>query len=155
MNTLLHNSLSAKAQPKILAFGAGEAQTLLTHTITWKTTASDTNGLYAMFEMVDRAGGGAPVHSHPWEETFYILAGEIEILLEDRREVCGAGAVVHIPADVVHAFQVVSPVAQALVIMAPGDVEGFYREASDKLTTLPPDPFVMKEIADKYNLKLL
>ena len=155
MTTLLYKPLPAKAQPKILASGAGESQLLLTHTITWKTTASDTSGLYAMFEMVDHAGGGAPLHSHPWEETFYILAGEIEILIEDRREVCGAGAVVHIPADVVHAFQVVSPVARALVLMAPGDVEGFYREASDKLTTLPPDPLVMKEIADKYNLQLL
>lgn len=155
MNTLLHQPSSTKAQPKILASGAGEAQPLLTHTITWKITTSDTDGQYAMFEMLDRAGGGAPVHSHPWEETFYILTGELEILIEGDREVCGAGAVVHIPANAVHSFQVVSPVAQALVIMAPGNAEAFYREASAKLTTLPPDMLVMKEIADKYNLQLL
>jgi quercetin dioxygenase-like cupin family protein len=115
--------------PKTLAPGAGDTHQLMTHTIVWKTTANDTNGHYAMFEMTDGAGGGAPVHSHPWEETFYILEGEIEILLGNRREVFGAGAVIHVPA------------------------EAFFREAGARLTTLPPDPIVMQELAEKYQLQ--
>ncbi len=146
---------TTQTKPKTLAPGAGETHSLLTSTIVWKTTASDTNGQYAMFEMTDHAGGGAPVHSHPWEETFYILEGEIEILLDGRYEVFGAGAVVNVPADAIHAFQVVSPVARALVVMAPGNAEAFFREAGAKVTSLPPDPLVLQEVADKYNLQLL
>lgn len=141
------------AMPKTLAPGAGDAQTLLTHTLVWKTTASDTNGKYAMCEMIDHEGGGAPVHSHPWEETFYILAGEVEILLDDRREVFGAGAVVHIPANTIHAFQICSPIARVLVIIAPGHAEAFYHEAGARLT-MPLDPIVLQELAAKYNLQL-
>jgi quercetin dioxygenase-like cupin family protein len=141
------------AMPKTLAPGAGDTHQLLTHTIVWKVTANDTKGHYALFEMSDHEGGGAPVHSHPWEETFYILAGEIEILLGNRREVFGAGAVVHVPANAIHAFQICSPIARALVIMAPGHAEAFYREAGAKLTSLPPDPIVMEELAAKYQLQ--
>jgi quercetin dioxygenase-like cupin family protein len=139
--------------PKTLGPGAGDTHQLLTHTIVWKATANDTSGHYALFEMSDHEGGGAPVHSHPWEETFYILEGEIEILLVDRHEVFGAGAVVHIPANTIHAFQICSPSARALGIVAPGKAEAFYREAGAKLTTLPPDPIVMQELAEKYQLQ--
>lgn len=142
------------AKPKTLTAGEGDTHPLLTHTIVWKATATDTNGHYALFEMSDQFGGGAPVHSHPWEETFYILEGEIEILLGNRREVFGAGAMVHIPANAVHAFQICSPSARALGIVAPGNAEAFYREAGAKLTALPPDPIVMQELAEKYQLRL-
>jgi quercetin dioxygenase-like cupin family protein len=141
------------AMPKTLAPGAGDTHQLLSSTIVWKTTADDTNGHYALFEMSEHEGGGAPIHSHPWEETFYILAGEIEILLGNRREVFGAGAVVHIPANAIHAFQICSPIARALAIIAPGNAEAFYREAGAKLTSLPPDPIVMQELAAKYNVQ--
>jgi quercetin dioxygenase-like cupin family protein len=142
------------AMPKTLAPGAGDTHQLLSSTIVWKTTANDTNGHYNMFEMSEHEGGGAPVHSHPWEETFYILEGEIEMLLGDRREVFGTGSVVHVPANAIHAFRVCSPIARALVITAPGNVEAFYREAGAKLTSLPPDPIVMQEIAEKHQLHL-
>ncbi len=142
------------AMPKMLASSAGDTHTLLTHTIVWHTTTNETKGQYAIFEMIDHEGGGAPVHSHPWEETFYILEGEIEILISDRREVVGTGAVVHIPANTIHAFQICSPIARALGIIAPGQAEAFYREAGAKLTSLPPDPIVMQELAAKYGLQL-
>jgi quercetin dioxygenase-like cupin family protein len=142
------------AKPKTLAPNEGEKQSLLTHTITWKVTASDTNDCYAMFEVIDTAGGSAPLHSHPWEETFYILEGELEIQIGNRYETIGSGAVSHIPADTVHAFKVVSPVAIMLVIIAPAVAEAFYREAGERMTSLPPDPIVLKEFREKYNFQL-
>jgi quercetin dioxygenase-like cupin family protein len=143
------------AKPKTLASGAGESHQLLTHTLVWKTTTEDTNGRYAMFEITDTTGGSAPVHSHPWEETFYILEGELEIQIGNRREIIGAGAVAHIPANAVHAFTIVSPVARSLIVVSPAVAEGFYREVGEKITSMPPDPIVFQEICDKYNLQLL
>jgi hypothetical protein len=69
----------------------------------------------------------------PGKRPSILLEGELEILLGNRREVCGAGAVVHIPANAIHAFQICSPSARALVIIAPGEAEAFYREAGAKL----------------------
>jgi hypothetical protein len=51
MNTTLQHS-----KPKTLAPGEGDAHPMLTHTLVWKVTGDDTNGQYAIFEMIDTAG---------------------------------------------------------------------------------------------------
>ncbi len=142
------------AKPKTLAAGEGDTHPLLTHMLVWKIAGEDTNGHYAMFEMMDTTGGSAPVHSHPWEETFYILEGEIEIQVGNRREILRAGSVSHIPANAVHAFKVTSAVVRALLIVAPASAADFYREAGAKITSMPPDPIVFAEICGKYGLQL-
>jgi quercetin dioxygenase-like cupin family protein len=143
----------AHAKPKTLASGEGESHQMLTHTIVWKTTSDDTNGHYAMFEVTDTVGGAAPLHSHPWEETFYILEGELEVQVGNRRETIGAGATCHIPAHAVHAFTVISPVARALLVISPASAEAFYREVGEKMT-MPPDPIVFAQICQKYDIQL-
>jgi len=148
MTTTLH------AKPKTLAPGEGEAHSLLTTTLVWKATASDTDGHYAMFEMIDTAGGSAPVHSHPWEETFYILEGEIEIQIGNYRERLSAGATSHVPANAFHAFTVTSAIARVLVIVSSASAEAFYREAGAKLKTLPPEPIVVQALSTKYGFRL-
>jgi quercetin dioxygenase-like cupin family protein len=142
------------AKPKTLASGEGESHKMLTHTLVWKTTTDDTNGHYAMFEITDTSGGAAPLHSHPWEETFYILEGELEVQVGNRRQQIGAGAMSHIPANAVHAFTVLSPVVRALLVISPASAEAFYREVGEKITSLPPDPIVFQEICEKHNLRL-
>jgi quercetin dioxygenase-like cupin family protein len=142
------------AKPKTLAAGEGDTHPLLTHTLIWKVTASDTDGHYAMFEMMDTSGGSAPVHSHPWEETFYILEGEIELQVGNRREKLSAGATGHVPANAVHAFTVTSAIARVLVIISSATAEAFYREAGAKLKTLPPEPIVVQALSAKYGFRL-
>lgn len=142
------------AKPKTLAPGQGEAQTLLEHLLVWKATIADTNGHYGIFEIIDSVGDSAPPHSHPWEETVYVLEGEIEIQVGDRRHIATVGAMCHIPANAVHAFKVVSPTARALHLISSATAEAFYREVGAKITSLPPDPTVFPEICAKYGVKL-
>jgi quercetin dioxygenase-like cupin family protein len=142
------------AKPKTLASGEGDTQAMLTHTLVWKLAGNDTNGQYAMFEMIDATHGEPPLHSHPWEETFYILEGELEITLGNRQQVVTAGAVSHFPANAAHTFKVISPIARVLVIVAPAAAAEFYREVGEKITSLPPDPIVFQAICAKYDLQL-
>jgi quercetin dioxygenase-like cupin family protein len=142
------------AKPKNLASGEGDTQAMLTHTLVWKLAGNNTNGQYAMFEMIDATHGEAPLHSYPWEETFYILEGELEITLGNRQQVMTAGAVSHIPANAVHTFKVISSIACVLVIVSPAAAAGFYQEVGEKITSLPPDLMVFQAICAKYNLQL-
>jgi quercetin dioxygenase-like cupin family protein len=141
------------AQPKVLEAGQGDMHSMLTHTLVWKLAGNDTNGQYAVFEMIDAADGEPPLHRHPWEETFYILEGDLEITLGNRQQVVTAGAVSHIPANAVHTFKVLSAIARVLVIVSPATAAEFYREVGETITSLPPDLTVLQEISAKYGLR--
>lgn len=139
--------------PKVLAAGEGDSFQMLSHTLTYKVTPADTRGQWLMYEAADTRGNGAPLHSHPWEETFYLLEGELEIQMGQRTFTAQAGATVYFPENAVHAFKVCSETVRILVIM-PAYADGFYREVSEKITSLPPNPEVFQTVAANHNLQL-
>ena len=46
-------------------------------------------------------GHGPPPHSHPWDETYFVLRGEIVFGVGRDEQVFKAGALVHVPAGAV------------------------------------------------------
>lgn len=141
-------------RPVFLGSDEGRAYQMLTHTIIRKLSSIDTNGCYALAELTDTAGGGAPLHSHPWEETFYLLEGELEVQIGNQQQLCTAGSVAHVPANAVHGFKILSPVARALITIAPASAEAFYLEVGDRVSSLATDMDTMQEICAKYGLQL-
>jgi len=53
-------------------------------------------------------GEGPRKHRHPYEETFVILAGEIELLIDGTGQQVGGGTIAVIPAGTWHQFKVIS-----------------------------------------------
>ena len=49
-------------------------------------------------------GTGPPPHSHAWDESFYVLKGEIEFLCGGKVHRCKSGTLVHVPRGTVHGF---------------------------------------------------
>lgn len=144
----------APHRPKVLMQGEGEQFPLLSHTVTVKVSSDDTNGEWSVFEIVDTEGNGAPLHSHPWDETFYILEGELEIRMGNRTISAPRGAVTHIPANTPHGFRIASSKAQALIMISPGTAEAFYRDMGEATATLPPDMERIQEVCQRHGLKL-
>ena len=50
-------------------------------------------------------GTGPPPHSHDWDESFYVLDGEIDFHCDGRVHACHPGTLVHVPRGTVHGFQ--------------------------------------------------
>lgn len=50
-------------------------------------------------------GMGPPLHSHNWDESFYVLKGQIEFSYADKTVMCMPGTLVHVPAGTVHGFR--------------------------------------------------
>ena len=50
-------------------------------------------------------GTGPPPHSHDWDESFYVLKGEIEFLCDGKVHMCTPGTLVHVPRGTVHGFR--------------------------------------------------
>ncbi|WP_207885581.1 cupin domain-containing protein [Pseudomonas sp. 30_B] len=49
-------------------------------------------------------GAGPPLHTHDWDESFYVLKGEVVFTVAGRTAACQAGTLIHIPAGTLHGF---------------------------------------------------
>src|SRR5262245_63144767 len=50
-------------------------------------------------------GTDPPLHSHNWDESFYVLKGKVEFSYVGKTVVCRPGTLVHVPAGTVHGFR--------------------------------------------------
>jgi quercetin dioxygenase-like cupin family protein len=61
-------------------------------------TGEDTDGEYSVIEQLMPVGSGPPPHVHPFEdEAFYILAGEMTVVIGGQRWSSGRGALATSP----------------------------------------------------------
>jgi quercetin dioxygenase-like cupin family protein len=62
-------------------------------------------GSYEIFHQAGPEGSGPPPHSHPWDEAFYVVKGEIAFGVDDRELLARPGTLVHLPAGTTHWFR--------------------------------------------------
>lgn len=101
---------------------------------TWLATAEDTGGAYLLFRDVMEKGKLTPLHTHPADESLYLVDGEILVHLAGEEHRLTAGGLVIAPRDVPHAFLVLSETATMLALHTPATCQGFYFGASEPLT---------------------
>lgn len=91
-----------------------------------------TGGRSALIEVLFPRGAAPELHSHPQDETFYLLEGELTVWLGDldQPRLARPGAVVFAPAGVPHSFRVESETARVLVLSTPAGIEQFVRACS-------------------------
>jgi len=65
-------------------------------------------------------GTGPPPHRHDWDESFFVLNGEIEYLCGGETYKCSPGTLVHIPRGTVHGFNYGKGGGQMLEITGEG-----------------------------------
>ena len=88
---------------------------------------AQTEGRYALIDMLIPAGGGPPPHRHDFEEMFHVLEGEIEVTLRDVASRAAAGETVNVPANAPHAFRNTTdgPV-RLLCVVSPAGLEEYF-----------------------------
>jgi quercetin dioxygenase-like cupin family protein len=104
-------------------------------------TGEDTGGRFALWEGILPRGAAPPLHSHPQDETFYVVEGEVTVWvvepalagegssppewIESRARRCGPGAAVLAPAGTPHTFLVESDTARMLFLSTPAGIEDY------------------------------
>lgn len=125
--------MNLSAAPYLLGPQEGESRRSVDGALTsFKATGEMTGGRLVVIEDLASKGNGTPLHRHPDdEESFYILEGNLTFWLgDDSPVVAPAGAFVHIPGGIAHAFRVDSGSARYMIITTPRHGE-FYRAISD------------------------
>lgn len=136
----------------LLNAGEGNSFQFFDLTFTQKISAETTHHEWVMHEISGHSGNGAPLHSHPWRETFYLLEGEMEVQVGNRKALATAGTLMHVGENVAHSFHICSPTVRLLEII-PAAAASFYQEGGEHIPTLPPDPEVLQALCEKYSVR--
>lgn len=137
-----------------------------TYTIT--VAGKDTGGRFCVIDMHVPPGGGPSPHRHDFEETFILLAGEMQVTFRGQKSTLHAGDTVNVPSNAPHQFHNESsqPV-RMLCICSPAGNDEFFREVGVPVATCTTPPPKLDEkqmaaflekakaLAPKYSTELL
>ena len=133
---------------------------------TFRATSAETEGDYFVTEgLVPPGGGPLPHIHHDQVETFYIVEGQVEILLGDQVYEAKAGDFVHVSKGTRHRFvnRSQTPTKMIFTFVPAGDIEQFFREVFEQSTdrTAPPpeldDAFIQRMLAaaERHDIEFL
>jgi quercetin dioxygenase-like cupin family protein len=122
-----------------------------------------TNGAYALIDMLIPPRGGPGPHSHAtFQEAFYILDGKIKVITKEKTYAITKGSYVNIPFNgPVHKFtNRTDKTAHILCLTTPAGMEKMFEELGKPVAAdaiLPPTQMTseeLKRIAERYGQKL-
>ncbi|WP_345992639.1 cupin domain-containing protein [Chryseobacterium sp. Chry.R1] len=94
-------------------------------------SGKETEGKYAVIDMIIPPGGGPMPHSHPkFTETFFIISGELLYKTESGKVIVTAGDFVEVPTGgAIHCFKNMSECnAHVICTVFPAGFEEFFKE---------------------------
>ncbi len=157
---------SSKVPPITLGPQGGQNLSVVGDTYRILITGKETGGAFAAIDMLIPPGGGPGPHSHAnFQESFYVIDGEIEVKSEVSTYTAKKGSFVSIPkGGIVHCFKnKTNQTAHLLCLVVPSGLEDFFVEIGQPvavgsfLSPPPMDEAAMKKmqpIVEKYGQKL-
>lgn len=156
-----------ETQNQLIITGPQEGETLSVAGSNYRILLSgeQTAEKLGVIEMNVPPGSGPAPHQHPhFQESFYVLEGEIEVRTKDRTYIAQKDAMVTIPINgPVHCFKNISGEnARLLCIVTPAGLEGFFKEVGKAIPygTMPDEPLSpdekqkLKEAAIRHGQEL-
>ncbi|MEJ2345582.1 MAG: cupin domain-containing protein [Gammaproteobacteria bacterium] len=117
--------------------------------------SGEKTGSYELVPRTGPEGSGLPPHRHPWDESNYVIKGDVEFGLGEEITWGTAGTVIHFPAGTEHAYRFGRGGAVMVSITSrPGAARLF--AALDR--ELPPGeagPATLIEIGARYGLTVV
>ncbi len=144
----------------VLQPGEGKTVSVLGDRYAHKAVGEQTGGAYGLVEtIVTASSAGPPPHVHGGEdEAFYVLEGEVTVLIGERTMTAMPGSFAFVPRGTVHTFSNRGTRdARLLLIISPAGFEHAFAEMAEVAPSAdqPPDMGRLLAIADKYNLEIV
>lgn len=122
--------------PVILHSGEGRSVTIGTSTCTFKLTGKDTHNRFGLFEYIlePNTEGPSPHIHKKMTEIFYVVEGELELVLNQNTITAAAGTLMSVPENTPHGFSNRSSRrAKFLIMFCPADSREKYFEGLAEL----------------------
>ena len=119
-----------EARPSWSALGEGEQLWFLGTLARIRIPGEAVEGRFALIEFLLPRGASPPLHTHPQDESYVVLEGDLTIQAGDRHFELSSGGAAVVPMGVAHTFRVDSDSARVLVLSTPAGLERMVRDGS-------------------------
>src|SRR5262245_30861882 len=109
---------------------------------------------YEVFLQKGPEGSGPPPHSHPWDESFYVIAGRIDFGIGDETTSAGPGGFVHLPAGTVHWFRFGKGGGEMLSMTSRLAASRMFADMAREVAPVDPDLGQLAQIAARHGMRL-
>ena len=128
-----------------------QAFNVLDETINVLASASDTES-YEMFLESVPLGGGPPPHFHPWDESFFLVSGELDYVIDGSAGTIGAGAFVHLPAGTVHSYTSKADPSVMIAVTSRAGASALFADLDSASAEAPPTLERVVELAGAHQV---
>ena len=109
---------------------------------------------YELFLQRGPAGSGPPPHSHPWDESFYVIKGEIDFGIGSDTKTASPGTLVHLPAGTEHWFRFGHGGGEMISITSRLGASEMFADMAREISPVSPDLERLAEVGGRHGLKL-
>jgi quercetin dioxygenase-like cupin family protein len=142
-----------KASPLIVKRDDVQALSVLGAQVRFLCEGSATKGVWSLMEVTLPLDAGPPPHVHDWDEAYFVIEGEVEFTLGDRRVRAGSGEFIYTPAGVQHGFAGKSAQpSRVLIFDAPAHAGAFFKRVDREVKELPRDLPKVLEIGEETGI---
>src|SRR5678815_1311573 len=109
---------------------------------------------YEIFLQRGPEGSGPPPHSHPWDESFFVIKGEIDFGIGPESTTALPGTLVHLPAGTVHWFRFGKGGAEMVSMTSRLGASKFFAETAREVAPVDPDLAKLAQVGARHGLKV-
>jgi quercetin dioxygenase-like cupin family protein len=109
---------------------------------------------YEIFLQRGPEGSGPPPHSHPWDESFYVIKGLIDFSLGGESMTASPGTLVHLPAGTVHWFRFGKGGGEMISMTSRLGASKMFADLAREVAPVNPDLNKLIEVGARHGLKV-
>lgn len=110
---------------------------------------------YEIFLQRGHEGSGPPPHHHPWDESFYVVKGEIDFGIGAETKTASPGTLVHLPAGTVHWFRFARGGGEMISITSRLGASSMFTDMAREIASVNPDLEKLAEVCGRHGLKVV
>lgn len=109
---------------------------------------------YEIFLQRGPEGSGPPPHSHPWDESFFVIKGQIDFGIGAESTTASPGTLVHLPAGTVHWFRFGAGGAEMVSMTSRLGASKMFTDLAREVAPVKPDLAQLAAVGARHGLKV-
>jgi quercetin dioxygenase-like cupin family protein len=116
--------------------------------------SGEATGGYEIFLQRGPEGSGPPPHTHPWDESFFVVRGEIDFGIGAESKTALPGTLVHLPAGTVHWFRFGKDGGEMISMTSRLGASKMFTDFAREVAPVNPDLGKLAEVGARHGLKV-